>query len=389
MGQENGTMYMRTKYTNEILIASAELLERMAKVCRLTASGEHSMTDACKQEQLDYMRLRSVLQTKAFAACDLTGQLSSMESLSETSMQKPTAEEKLYMDLCGIKDTDCTEFPPDYKETLQAFINTLTEREKGILSMRYGLNGQLPMTLKEIGEEIGITSQRVSQIEKGTHRKLYMQFQKRRLMIGNAKWHAEQYMKEAEKDAYKENVQKWIDEEIQKIQEKAECMETNPKKISLDDMNLSVRSCNCLHLAEKKTLADLLTMDEDDFEGIPNIGKRSIEEIVAKRDEMGLRIFAYRRNLSWKGAHKENEQEQLEKEAEKKLRHEAMKICIEDMGLSLRTFKCLRRAGKRTLADIMDMDDEDFVKIRGLGRCGKEEVTAKRNAAVVKLEQGK
>jgi RNA polymerase primary sigma factor len=44
-------------------------------------------------------------------------------------------------------------------------LNDLDERESKILRLRYGLDGDDPMTLKEIGTKIGLTRERVRQIE--------------------------------------------------------------------------------------------------------------------------------------------------------------------------------------------------------------------------------
>jgi RNA polymerase sigma factor (sigma-70 family) len=41
----------------------------------------------------------------------------------------------------------------------------LTARERGILEARYGLGGKDPQTLREVGEELGLTPQRVAQLE--------------------------------------------------------------------------------------------------------------------------------------------------------------------------------------------------------------------------------
>jgi RNA polymerase primary sigma factor len=44
-------------------------------------------------------------------------------------------------------------------------LGNLAERDARVLRLRYGLEGQPPMTLKEIGHELGVTRERVRQIE--------------------------------------------------------------------------------------------------------------------------------------------------------------------------------------------------------------------------------
>jgi len=51
-------------------------------------------------------------------------------------------------------------------------LDNIDEREAKILKLRYGLDGEDPMTLKEIGLRIGLTRERVRQIEHETLRKL-------------------------------------------------------------------------------------------------------------------------------------------------------------------------------------------------------------------------
>lgn len=56
--------------------------------------------------------------------------------------------------------------------TVIALLNDLDERESKILRMRYGLDGNEPMTLKDIGARIKLTRERVRQIECEALRKI-------------------------------------------------------------------------------------------------------------------------------------------------------------------------------------------------------------------------
>ncbi len=58
------------------------------------------------------------------------------------------------------------------KETIEHTLATLKEREAKILRLYYGLDGQDPMTLEEIGSLLGITRERVRQIKEKALRRL-------------------------------------------------------------------------------------------------------------------------------------------------------------------------------------------------------------------------
>ncbi len=51
------------------------------------------------------------------------------------------------------------------RDELLRVLGTLSEREKVILMMRFGLSGEIPMTLEEVGKEFGLTRERIRQIE--------------------------------------------------------------------------------------------------------------------------------------------------------------------------------------------------------------------------------
>lgn len=52
------------------------------------------------------------------------------------------------------------------KEDINKILATLNDKEREILEFRFGLNGQHPMSLKEIGELYNLTKERIRQIEK-------------------------------------------------------------------------------------------------------------------------------------------------------------------------------------------------------------------------------
>jgi len=60
----------------------------------------------------------------------------------------------------------------DVMSKIQEMLETLDEREKQVLRMRFGLDNTQPHTLKEIGEIMGLTRERVRQIETDALRRL-------------------------------------------------------------------------------------------------------------------------------------------------------------------------------------------------------------------------
>jgi len=58
------------------------------------------------------------------------------------------------------------------KEALNAVLNTLTASEREILKMRFGLDGEKPLSLQQIGEKFRLSKERIRQIEKKAIRRL-------------------------------------------------------------------------------------------------------------------------------------------------------------------------------------------------------------------------
>src|SRR5262245_28154919 len=58
------------------------------------------------------------------------------------------------------------------KETLEKILSQLSMRERRVLELRYGLNGEHPRTLDEVGRAFNVTRERIRQIENQSLKKL-------------------------------------------------------------------------------------------------------------------------------------------------------------------------------------------------------------------------
>ena len=68
------------------------------------------------------------------------------------------------------------------REELNNVLGTLTHRERKVIELRFGLKGEHPRTLEEVGQKFGVTRERIRQIEAKTLAKLkaYRESQKLR-----------------------------------------------------------------------------------------------------------------------------------------------------------------------------------------------------------------
>jgi RNA polymerase nonessential primary-like sigma factor len=58
------------------------------------------------------------------------------------------------------------------KGDVRTVLETLEDRERDVVVMRFGLDGEQPRTLEQIGKRFGLSRERVRQIERETMAKL-------------------------------------------------------------------------------------------------------------------------------------------------------------------------------------------------------------------------
>lgn len=60
--------------------------------------------------------------------------------------------------------------------------------------------------------------------------------------------------------------------------------------LTIDELDLSVRSFNCLKRAGINTVEDLINKSEEDMMKVRNLGRKSLEEVIAKLDSFGFTL---------------------------------------------------------------------------------------------------
>jgi RNA polymerase primary sigma factor len=93
------------------------------------------------------------------------------------SLEKPIGEEEDSA-LGDFVEDDAAESPDEQaslslrREDIENALASLPERERKVIELRFGLTGEQPCTLEEVGRAFGVTRERIRQIENNTLKKL-------------------------------------------------------------------------------------------------------------------------------------------------------------------------------------------------------------------------
>ena len=158
--------------------------------------------------------------------------------------------------------------PADFGGSLEYVLHSLTERERRVLDFRY----KDGLTFEEIGKRECVTRERIRQTHAKSLRKLRRPDRLNYLKYG---------------------VSGVISLKAEIAREAALASQPKPDKledITLEELELSVRSYNCLKRAGMNTLRDVSEMTFDELCHVRNLGKRSIDEICAVLTNYGIRL---------------------------------------------------------------------------------------------------
>ena len=182
------------------------------------------------------------------------------------------------------------------------------------------------------------------------------------------------------------------------------------ENLTIQDLDLSVRSFNCLSRGQLYTVGDLIKCSKMDIWRLRNAGNKTVDEIVAKLEGLGycyneeleefepidktiqkdfIRVVKVEdyiektKKIGMSNAEIEDGEEDKEvlgiygitKEDLKNSKKED--ITIEELDLSIRSYNCLKRKMIKNVGDLIKLSDDDLIRIRNLGKRSKDEVVLK------------
>ena len=74
------------------------------------------------------------------------------------------------------------------------------------------------------------------------------------------------------------------------VVEKSETQRDKVLEMTIEELDMSVRSFNCLKRANINTVEDLISKTQDEMMKVRNLGRKSLEEVINKLAMMGLSL---------------------------------------------------------------------------------------------------
>lgn len=139
---------------------------------------------------------------------------------------------------------------------------------------------------------------------------------------------------------------------------------------SIKELELSVRSHNCLWKERILTIGDLIRRTEDEIAGIRSLGRISLDEIKRQLREHGLYLGSVAGTTE-------------AEDGEKRL----LDASVDELALSVRPRNCLRHENIRTIGDLIHRTESEIAEIRNLGRRSLEEITKRLEDLGLKLSE--
>ena len=149
-------------------------INRTKKILTMTNSGEPSDEEVAKYLNIDVAKIEEA---------KLIMEKTNLISLDTPIKSDGDRDDSVIGDFIPSTDDDPEEiaYKMALEETVKEVLATLTPREQKVLELRFGLNDNKIFTLDEIGQMLGVTRERIRQIENKAIRKIKVPVRRKKL----------------------------------------------------------------------------------------------------------------------------------------------------------------------------------------------------------------
>ena len=291
---------------------------------------------------------------------------------------------------------------------LNEMLETLTDLERRVLTDRYGLEDGTSKSLDEVGKEFNVTGERIRQVEGKGLRKLRKPMRSKKIFIdldeeamneiynSNAIFNPDDEYQDVACNLDCEELKRGLEKRTKEREEieKEEWAKLSEKKkqgfIDIEKLDLSVRAYTCLKRAGINNVSDIQKMTKEELQRIRNLGLETSEEVLTKLESLGIHMREDRETIEIENSQEvikatdvEDEENDINSLADKKKKMEyieqiqSKETKIEELGLSIRAYNCLKRAGINNISDILKIKKEELQRTRNLGFKAFEEILTK------------
>ena len=209
-------------------------------------------------------------------------------------------------------------------KNIDKMLETITEREQKIIIERFGLETGRAKTLEEVGEMLGVSNDRIRQMEAKALRKLRHPSRERNIKpielnelrdneyiteeerieidsIGNDIWASSLIFRHKENGEKEDSPLGISEEKISRLgqiiedsrqrkkEENLEMLEMHSPDASITDLEgISIRTYNCLHRVGVETIGDLEQLTMEELQQVRNLGRKSLEELLEIMERYGI-----------------------------------------------------------------------------------------------------
>lgn len=252
----------------------------------ISQDGKKSMRRVCLEHRIDYMQFRRIINLKSFGKVYIDKVIDFEDiDIGENPY------EKLCRDIFEIPENAAVRFPVDLRETINSVMQReLTELESEVIKLVYGMDSR-PMNYTEAGQELGLTRTRIQQLCSRAVWKISKYDNRNEIRLGSVKYNIIKRKTDLEAAQYIKNACRMVEKyhgdlkatitDMSK-EEIFTYIKIEALNISLESLNLSVRTYNALKRHNKNTMFDILIMSNDEFVDFRNYGNVSMNEVDTK-----------------------------------------------------------------------------------------------------------